>query len=345
MTPEQFLATLRSRPPEPVYLFIGPEQYTRDRCRRALIAKALPAEQRADGVTRHDLSEVDLIEVLDDARSLSLFAAERVIWAASAEAAVPRENASDNAAAEALEAYLAEPVPGVVVVLDSSRYDFEGDDKVRTQRVQKFFSGVRAQVEFMRLDAIAARRIAQSLARETGLRIGDAELDLLVDVLDADATRIATEIEKLATYAGPGRAIAAEDIWTLVPNARATTIFALVAALGRRDRTRSLDLLDILAREGEYLPLALSFLGGQFRLALAAKEAGLANASQIQAHFAKQGMQVWRGRAEQIQQTVSAFSVDKLREGLQRIYETDKALRDTRPDDRTVMEQFVLSLT
>jgi DNA polymerase III subunit delta len=204
---------------------------------------------------------------------------------------------------------------------------------------------VKAHVEFPHLDPVTARKLAQSLARDAGLRIAESELDLLVDVLDADATRIAIEIEKLATYAGPERAVTAEDIWTLVPNARATTIFALVAAVGRRDRTRSLDALDILTREGEYLPLALSFLGGQFRLALAAKEAGLANAAQIQAHFAKQGMQVWRGRAEQIQQTVSAFSVEKLREGLQRIYEADKALRDTRPDDRTVMERFVLSLT
>jgi hypothetical protein len=63
MTPDQFLASLRSRPPEPVYLFIGPECYTRDSCRRALIDKALPPEQRADGLTRHDLSDISLTEV------------------------------------------------------------------------------------------------------------------------------------------------------------------------------------------------------------------------------------------------------------------------------------------
>jgi len=42
---------------------------------------------------------------------------------------------------------------------------------------------------------------------------------------------------------------------------------------------------------------------------------------------------------------VAAFNKDKLRAGIQKIYETDKALRDARPDDRTVMEQFVLGLT
>ena len=37
--------------------------------------------------------------------------------------------------------------------------------------------------------------------------------------------------------------------------------------------------------------------------------------------------------------------LEKLRDAIRKIYETDKALRDTRPDDRVVMEQLVLSLT
>jgi DNA polymerase-3 subunit delta len=76
-----------------------------------------------------------------------------------------------------------------------------------------------------------------------------------------------------------------------------------------------------------------------------AKEAGLVNAGQIQSHFTKLGTPMWRSRAEQVQQTAAAFTVNRLKTAIGRIYETDKALRDTRPDDRTVMEQFVLELT
>ena len=60
------------------------------------------------------------------------------------------------------------------------------------------------------------------------------------------------------------------DIKALVPNLSETTIFALVNALARRDRLESLRLLDTLIRAGEYLPLALTFLGGLLRMALAA---------------------------------------------------------------------------
>jgi DNA polymerase III delta subunit len=54
---------------------------------------------------------------------------------------------------------------------------------------------------------------------------------------------------------------------------------------------------------------------------------------------------MWRSRAEQIAQTVAAFSGARLRQAIIRIYETDRALRDARPDDRIVMERFVLELT
>src|SRR5205814_1042812 len=118
--------------------------------------------------------------------------------------------------------------------------------------------------------------------------------------------------------------------------AQVTTIFALVAALGRGDRKRSFDTLDVLLREGEYLPLALTFLGTQFRLAKVAQEAGLNNSQQIQTYFTREGVRIWRDRAEQIHQTVTAFPKDRLDRAIAKVFWADRALRDVRPDDRLV---------
>jgi DNA polymerase-3 subunit delta len=357
VTPDEFIRSLQGRAPAPAYLFLGPEGYDRERCRRALIEAALPQEDREEGLTRHDLDEVELAAAIDDAQSLSLFAARRIIWCGSAEGALPRtrsaaasgdedDDASTSRKPEAaLVQYMKNPVPDTVLVFDCSRFEFDGDDKARIQRVQKFYSCVTAQVEFNRYTPEMARRLAGSLAKERHLKIRSQELELLVEVVGNDAARIANEIEKLSLYAGAERAIVEDDIWNLTPNAKASTIFALVNAMGRKDRQRSLESLDVLVREGEYLPLALSFLSTQFRLALAAKEAKLTNASQIQAHFTKAGTAMWRSRAEQVAQTASSFPLDRLRAAVVKIYETDKALRDNRPDDRIVMERFVLELT
>jgi DNA polymerase-3 subunit delta len=169
-------------------------------------------------------------------------------------------------------------------------------------------------------------------------------LDLLVEALGADIARIAMELEKLSLLSA-GRAITPEDIQTMVPDARSTTIFALVNALGRRDRARALAALDTLCREGEYLPLALSFLSSQFRQALIAREANLRSSQQIQGHFTKIGVPMWGSKAEQVNQTATKFSREQLERGLKLIFEADRDLRSARPDDRIVMEQFVVKLT
>ena len=347
MSPDIFLSRIAKQTPAPVYLFLGPEVWQRDRCRRALIARALGDEDREQGLTRHDLDSTLLTKVLDDARSLSLFAPRRVLWVASAESALPRGRATgeEPAAAGDLADYLKNPVPGTVLVFDAARFEFDGEDKAKLERVAKFYGAIPDQVEFRPLTPESARRVAQDLARERGLRMGVSEIGLLVEALGADAARIAGEIEKLALYAGTRRQVTADDIAALVPNAQATTIFALVNALGRGDRKRSLDTLDTLLREGEYLPLALSFLATQFRLALVAHEAGLRNSQQILAWFTGQGVRMWRDRAEQVAATVGAFSTPRLERSITRLFEADRALRDARPDDRLVMEELVLSLT
>ncbi|MBK5295346.1 MAG: DNA polymerase III subunit delta, partial [Acidobacteriia bacterium] len=240
--------------------------------------------------------------------------------------------------------YLANPTPGVALVFDSSRYEFDGEDKARQERVSKFYSPIRNVVEFPRFGETEARRLAQDLARQLGLKIAAAEVQLIVEATGASAATIATEMEKLALYA-QGRAITAADIAQMVPQARATTIFALVASLAGKRRDAALDVLDTLVKEGEYLPLALSFLATQFRQALAASEAGMRGPEQIRGYFSKMGVPMWPSRADQIAQTIAAFTPDKMRGALISIAAADKDLRDTRPDDRIVMERFVLDLT
>jgi DNA polymerase III subunit delta len=348
LSPDQFLQRLRKAPPAPVSLFIGPELYQLGACRHALVEKVLAPEDRDNGLSRHDMETTTLAAILDDARSLSLFAPQRVIWVSGAEAALPRGRSAsqeDNAASADLAEYVRNPTPGTILIFVSSRYDFEGEERAKMERVQKFFSCIPEVVEFRPYTVEAARQLAQNLAFGAGLQLGLSELGLLVDSLASDASRIVNEIEKLSLYVGANRKVTTDDILQLVPNAQATTIFALVAVLGRGDRKKSLGHLDTLLREGEYLPLALTFLATQFRLAMVAHEAGLRTAQQIQSHFTRLGIRVWRDRAEQIYQTVTAFSASRLSRAIEKVSSADRALRDARPDDRVVMEELVFSLT
>lgn len=359
-TPAQFLTRVKRDDVWPVVLFIGQEAYNRGRCRAALVEAAA-----ARGVEpeRFDAAETELAAIIDDARSMSLFASERLMFVINAEAAMPRSSRSAAAAADdetddegdspapsasvsagdagLIEGYVKRPTPGVTLVFEASRFDFEGDDKLKNERARKFYGAVQDVVEFRRFNPQEARQELDRIAIREKVKIEPAAADLLVEALAADVGRIAVEMEKLALF---GKPITADDLPLLVPDARQSTIFALVNALGRRDRARSLEALDALVREGEYLPLALTFLATQFRMALVAREANLKGSMQIQGHFQKSGVQMWGSRAEQVATTATKFSRPQLERGLKLIFEADRDLRSARPDDRTVIENFVVKL-
>jgi DNA polymerase-3 subunit delta len=352
MTPDQFLSRIKRNQIAPAYLFLGAEAYQARHCREALLDAMLGAGERENGLAQYDLNDTSLAYVLDDARALSLFAPQRVILVSNAEAALPRQRSDDEDAGETsataaaeLAAYMHSPSPGVVLLFEARRFDFEGEDKKKLERVQKFYSAVPEIVELRRFSMDEARMEARALARDRAIKIDIAALDLIVEALGGDVARIAVELEKLSLYSAAGKPITIDDISALVPDARSTTIFALVNALGRRDRSRGLQVLDTLCREGEYLPLALAFLSTQFRLALVSKETGLRSPQQIQGHFSRSGVPMWSSRAEQVYQTTSKFSRGQLEHGLKLIFEADRDLRSARPDDRIVMERFVLELT
>jgi DNA polymerase-3 subunit delta len=357
MTPAEFERTLSRQAPAPVYLFVGPELYRRQRARRLLIDAVLPdPADREEGLTRHDLDELSLNDVIDDARAMSLFAGRRLIWASPAESVLPRgraaagDDASEagpakGAGLEALTSYCADPTPGVVVLFDARRWGFDGEDKTKLERLQKFFAPVRAVVEFRPFSPQEARELARSLAAERKLTLGPAEVDLLVEATGADGARIANEMEKLSLYAAERGKVTVEDISALVADAQETTVFNLVNALARRNRAESMALLDTLVRAGEYLPLALTFLSGIFRLALVARDERLRSAQDVQGFFQRRGTPMWRARAEQIYTASAKFSTEKLEEALSAVFRADRDLKSTRADDRLVLEEFVLRLT
>ncbi len=347
MTPAQFVARVKRNEIPPVCLFLGREGYNRRRCRDALLAAAKGIEPE-----QHDLGEISLAAAVDDARAMSLFASERLIFGLNAEMAMPRasrsvaaddddEGPASGGDAGGLQAYVKNPTPGVTLILEATRWDLDGDDKAKSERARKFFGAIPDVVEFRRFSAEEARAELDRIARGANLKLDPAAAEALVEALAADVGRIAVEVEKLSLY---GRPITVDDLPLLVPDARQSTIFALVSALGRKDRARSLETLDTLVREGEYLPLALTFLATQFRTALVAKEANLRGASQVQSHFQRAGVPMWGSRAEQVWQTASKFSSDQLERGLTLIFQADRDLRSARPDDRTVMENFVIRL-
>lgn len=349
VSPQQLLRMIERQAPAPVYLFVGPEGWYRKPCREAIVARVLGSDSAGEGISTLDLDSHTLAEIIDDARAMSLFAANRVIWVSNAEAALPRGRSTDeaeNAGAKLLAAYCSDPTPGTVLIFDARRHEFDGEDKAKIERVRKFYSAIQSVVEFPHPSTEESISLARQFCAEFSVNLGKPEFDLLLDATAGDPSRLYNEIQKLALYAmDRGGKITRDDIFAMVPNSSETTIFALVDALARRNRAQSMELLDRLVRDGEYLPLALTFLGGVFRMALAAREQNLRGAADVQGYFQRMGLPMWRSRAEQIHAAAQRFSREKLEEGVSLVFEADRDMKGSRPDDRIVMEDFVFRLT
>src|SRR5579863_8451641 len=160
MNPAQFLARVKRNEIPPVCLFLGQESYNRRRCREALAAARPGVESE-----QYDASETSLTAIIDDARAMSLFVSERLIFVIGAETAAPRSSRDDEdesgtaggLATGALEAYVKNPTPGVTLIFEATRWDLEGEDKAKTERIRKFFGAIPDVVEFPRFSPGEAR--------------------------------------------------------------------------------------------------------------------------------------------------------------------------------------------
>ena len=312
----------------------------------------LAPEDRENGLSRHDLEETTLAAILDDARSLSLFAPNRVIWVSGAESALPRGRARELTKNARLPAQLAdylqpcllpEPCWSSKPAATISR----ATTAPRSSACRNFIRRFRRSSNFVRTRSESARRLAQDLAAAAGVQIGLSEIGLLVESLAADAGRIASEIEKLRLYTGGTRKVTADDILRLVPNAQASTHLRFSRRAGpRRPQTLARQPGHAAARRriSCHWPSPSWPRSSAWRWPRAKPTCN--TSQQIQAHFSKAGHpHLARPRRAGPANRRGASPEKSCALAIEKIYWADKALRDTRPDDRVVMEELVLSLT
>ena len=281
-----------------------------------------------------------------------------MIWISAAEGALPRGRAVAAASDEddgkpaktgpaLVAAYVKAPSQDTVVVFDCSRYDFDGDDKARIDRVQKFYSAVPNLVEFRPLGCRRGDRAgAQAWRRSRGLQIGIAEIALLVDALGADgvADRIGDREAESVCGHGPTR----HGSGYREPGTECSREhdFRVGIGVGRRQPGAIAEVLDALVREGEYLPLALSFLATQFRSGAGGSGGGGADAP---AKFRRTSGGLGFGCGGIVRsrsgRPCRRFRKRSWRRRCGDSSQADRGLRDARPDDRIVMEELILTLT
>ncbi|HZP40144.1 MAG TPA: DNA polymerase III subunit delta [Candidatus Binatia bacterium] len=250
------LAALAREAVRPYYLLHGEETFLVDRALAMLRARLLPAG--GPGTWHTVWADQDgerLGPALEDLASPPLFGGPQVLVVRRAEAL------GDEAQTAILDRLPTLGAGGSLVLVA----------RTADQRRRLFAACLRSGAAYA-FPAITDRRAAVPwvgrLARERGHEVAPAAAEELVDRTGPDLGAIASEVEKISLYAGPGKRIDASHVRAVVAAVRPHGVEELTDRLGRADLAGAAHVLRRLFAEGEPPIRVVAFLAANLRRAL-----------------------------------------------------------------------------
>jgi DNA polymerase-3 subunit delta len=174
--------------------------------------------------------------------------------------------------------------------------------------------------------------------REKGGRIDGRAVQELIGAGIDDFRQLDQTLDKLVVYADE-RTIASQDISALVPETRDVTVFALVDAVGGRDRKVALETYRRLLGD-EVSPIyLLVMLTRQIRLLLGAHDA-LANREDLAS-----ALKVPPWVAQKIGRQARIFNAERCVQAYRMLAEVDAAIKTGQADETIAVELLLVDLT
>jgi DNA polymerase III subunit delta len=350
---DRFVFDVQARKLRPAYVFVGDEVFFRKRCREAILEHLVPADLRDFSFFELDLSETDLAEVLDRARTPSLMAPFQVFFVRGVKNLFGRGSNEEKLAS--IETYCKDPNPNAVLIFIADHINIPADvrrmdmqDKDRYQRIRDTMGQYCSIVELARVDEGEAVRWLTDFCATRNVKIESDAARELVDALGGDMMMISNELEKLMLYVAEKKRITLGDVETMVLAAKQRSLYELTDAISAKDRPRALEVLDALLSSGEGEEAAIGhvyMLAKTFRQMLIIMERNVRDQRMLWAAL-WQGFRVPPFAADNIIQQARRYkSRRELTRAIRLVAKADLALRSNPPSKRLVLEKMVLDLT
>lgn len=352
-TSDRFVADVKARKLAPGYIFIGDEAFFRKRCRDSILQHLVPAEVRELSLYDMDLAEVELREVLDRARTLSLMAPFQVFFVRGVKNLYGRGKHEEEFTA--IEEYFKNPNPDALLIFVADHISIPADarrmdltDKERYERIRETLGEFIPVLEFARVEEGDAVKWAIETANAEGVKLDNDAARELVDSLGGDMMMVANELEKLVLFVGEKKRITLGDVETLVLAAKQRSFYELTDAISAHDRGRALTVLDAILSTGDGEEAAIGhlyMLSRTFRQMLVILELNVRDSRALwQALW--QGFRIPPFAAEDVIRQARRYkSRRELTSAIRRVARADLALRSNPPSKRLILENLVLDLT
>jgi DNA polymerase-3 subunit delta len=339
LSQNELLSRLKKGKPIPALLLLGEEPFLRDASRAQIIDNFVPEAARTWAVSRYSAERGETQNALEQAQTMPMLSRHQVVFLEDVEEIEKLGEKNRDTAVEQLEAYLENPAPFTVLVLEATALDQRMKlAKLLTEKTLVVEVGLGDNIDEREAAAIS---LARTLAKEQGVEFEKGAAEDLAEYVSADLMRLKTEIEKLATYVGQRKLIRRQDVSALVISEKTTTVWELADLLATRQQKKALEFLDCLLRDGEEPLQMLGALTWMYRKLIEATELkGVANGWQAARALAMRPEQ-----AEIAVQAARKIPKTRLLEGLQALQRADDRLKGGREAPRTIMEFLVAELT
>lgn len=313
----------------PLYLFVGPEQYLQERALRLLYGtvdealRVFNVSVLSIGSDNGSGSKTTAAMAVDAANQMPMMSARRIVVVRDFDKIKEDEQ-------ELVLAYLKHPAPTTTMVFQAVSPD-------KRRKLTTSLMKTCAVVTFDFLDEGRAKRWAEARLKRTGCSIEPGALSLLIGLVGTGLTRLVNELDKLAAYADGG-AINSAAVQELVPRAREHTNWELWDAINTRDRKRALKLMERLLDDTDALPI-LGALASLYRKLLTGRELVDRGASQEEI---RKATAQW---SDAFFSRLRRASRAEIAHGLRRIAEVDNAIKNSEGTPRLQMQYLVAELT
>jgi DNA polymerase III subunit delta len=343
MTPERLFQALTAPPGKKsktaCVVLAGADAYLRDLSRKGIVTACFPEGAPDWAVIRISIRDEGLDRVLAAAQSYPMLSPRQVLFALELEAVEELDDDAREEARNGLSAYLDDPAPFTVLVLEAASLDQRTKlSKLLAEKavIVSLDLGDDAQGKTqLALPAIA------EMVRAAGVTIEPAAAAQLADSLDGSLERIAPEVAKLAAYVGEGKRITPADVTALVSAAKRYTVWQLAEILASGERGRALTFLDGLIRDGQEPVALVGAMAWMYRKLIEAQELPpgtneYAAAGRLRMRADAAGLALRQSRA---------VPRERLLRGLQALYEADLRLKSSNRSPRAVLEFLITELT
>jgi DNA polymerase-3 subunit delta len=327
LSPEHVFKQLEKGRLLPVYLFYGPDEFRQEKVLNRIRETYIPESARDFNLKLFYGDETSPAAVMDSARSLPFLASNRLVI-------VRRLEQMANSALEDFIPYLEAPVESSCLIFVANKADFR-------LGFYKKLRGRGAAVNFKNLYGNQVVPWIQSMAREIGLNIEKDACVFLHGLAGNQLRTLYEELEKLYLRHG-NKPVGVREIQDLAIYSRNFSIFELMDEISRKERARSLEILErYLEEEGKDSAFQIiGMLNRQIRLIFQTR--AIVKAGGRASEVTKK-LKIRPFLTEKLMTQSKTWDSGELERALDLLYRADGLLK-TGSQARMVLENLLLSL-